>query len=159
MKNNIKAWLIGICGLVAGFFIGWFIRQPKINKLRKEKEVLINNNQRLGEFSEKVIRKYDDLKNRYNESGILNLKLKKKLKEELKYNLFIQYCLYEFNRCIDERLNSGAELTKDELVFLNRMKKILKKEDYLTNEDSFIKVQSYVFNKYGNKINKLEFVN
>lgn len=159
MKNNIKAWLIGICGLVAVFFIGLFIRQPKINKLRKEKEVLINNNQRLGEFSEKVIRKYDDLKNRYNESEILNLKLNKKLKEELKYNLFIQYCLYEFNRCIDERLNSGAELTKDELVFLNRMKKILKKEDYLTNEDSFIKVQLYVFNKYGNKINKLEFVN
>lgn len=144
-----KLWAILL--LIVGLFTGLLLRQPQVNRLKKQVQTLITDNGRLVKLNSKIQKDYAEL--------LLNVKAlrafsfeKKKVKGNLAENVILQYSLYDYLTILLKCIRAGEKLEKEELRFLNAFEKVVN-GDNLSNGDKNI-IKDYTFKRHEQEIKK-----
>ncbi len=150
----MKKWIATLVLTIFAFFAGFFIRQPKVNKLKKQIELLQKNENILLEMNTK---QKEDFKEIYIQLQMLKLhkyKEKAKCKESLKNNLIEQYSLKEYVELLLRRVKKEEKLEKAEIQFINAYSKRLDNQTISSKEMD--NICNYITEKYGEEIKKLK---
>ena len=95
MKKGFKIVFFPLIA-IGGFFAGGLIRQPGINKLRKQVQLLQSDNKKLQKSIKRYQDSFDDLYLQYKGLKVLELKNKIEYKDKLKNNLVLQYGIKDY---------------------------------------------------------------
>ncbi|MBE6748747.1 MAG: hypothetical protein E7557_05890 [Ruminococcaceae bacterium] len=153
MKKGIALLIAGISA-VFSFLFGFLVRQPKINKTKKQIELLQSDNS-------KLITMIDDSKDKYQELLIQHKALKAMqrrkrivLNEKISENLIMQYAIREYLILLLKNGREHLELEKDEVSFFNSFEKVINGEK-LTKQDK-TNVKKFIIEKYQTEIKELK---
>lgn len=131
-----KLWAILL--LIVGLFTGLLLRQPQVNRLKKQVQTLIADNGRLVKLNSKIQKDYAEL--------LLNVKAlrafsfeKKKVKGNLAENVILQYSLYDYLTILLKCIRAGEKLEKEELRFLNAFEKVVNGDTLSTGDKKNMK--------------------
>ena len=151
--KKILSWIwIPIAALTV-FFIGFFVRQPKINKLKSQ---VISLQKQLGNLQNKMIGYQDSFDNLYIQyKGLKVLELKKKAEYEgkLKDNLILQYGIKAYLEMLLDTVKKSRKLTSEEFAFYRAFDDVIEGKQVGTN--AFLKIKEYVLSKYKREVNAL----
>lgn len=152
MKKVIE-WLLLTLILLIVFFTGFLVRQPKINKLKKQIETL---QKQLSSLQDKMVgyqTSFDNLLLQYKGLKVIQLKKKAEMKGLLEENLVLQYGMKAYLNLLLNRVKNDKKLDKEELAFYNAFDSVIEGKKVSTNE--FKTVKSYVISRYHTEIQSL----
>lgn len=151
--KKILSWIWIPFAAIAGFFIGFFVRQPKINKLKKQ---VLSLQKQLGNLQSKMIgyqESFDDLFIQYKGLKVLQLKKKAEYEGKLKDNLILQYGMKAYLEMLLDTVKNSRKLTSDEFTFYRAFDDVIEGKQVGTS--AFSKIKDYVASKYKREINAL----
>ena len=151
--KKILSWIWIPIAALAGFFIGFFVRQPKINKLKSQ---VISLQKQLGNLQNKMIGYQDSFDNLYIQyKGLKVLQLKKKAEYEgkLKDNLILQYGMKAYLEMLLDTVKKSRKLTAEEFAFYRAFDDVIEGKQVGTN--AFLKIKEYVLSKYKREVSAL----
>ena len=88
--KKIVYWLLGVLIAIFSFLTGFLIRQPKINKLKKQVELLQKDNRKLIEMITDKQQNYQELLVQHKALKALQFRKKSAIKEQMIENLVMQ---------------------------------------------------------------------
>ena len=152
MKKAIY-WIIG--GLIAlgSFLLGFLIRQPQINKLKKQVELLQKDNSKLIGLIEARQAEYKELLVQHKALKALQHRKKAASKELLAENLVMQYAIREYLSLLLKRVKYEQELTKTEILFFDAFEKVIDGKKLSTSDK--VKIRDHIMAQYPAEIKKL----
>ena len=153
MKKIIKILLFPLIAL-GGFFAGFLVRQPGINKLRKQAQLLQNDNEKLQNCLKKHQDSFDDLYLQYKGLKVLELKNKAEYKDKLKNNLVLQYGIKDYLELLYDVTKKERKLTNEECIFYNSFDGVIEGKNI--GNRNFEKIKEYVMNNHEKEINELK---
>jgi hypothetical protein len=89
-------WILGCLLTIGTFLLGFLIRQPKINKLKKQVVILQKDNNILLDLCQSKQAEFRELLVQHKALKALNFRKKTASKEKLKENLILQYALRNY---------------------------------------------------------------
>lgn len=140
-------------GVLAIFFAGFFVRQPKINKLKKQITHLQKEIKRLEALREEQNNTINKLLINYKSLKLFGFAKRSKAKDNIKSELMIQYGTKEYLHLLLDRIKNNRELSKEEIVFINAFDDVIEGKKVSTKD--FEKIKVYIFNKYRKEIKGL----
>ena len=151
-----KGFKIIIFPLIAigGFFTGFLIRQPSINKLRKKVQLLQSDNQKLQNCLKKYQDSFDDLYLQYKGLKVLELKNKAEQKDKLKNNLVLQYGIKDYLELLFDVTKNERKLTNEECIFYKSFDGVIEGKNI--SDRNFEKIKEYVMSNHRKEINELK---
>ena len=152
--KKLYFWILSALLAVAAFFGGFFLRQPKINKLKKQVELMQKDISKLENLRLKQKEDFQELLIQHKSLKAINFKKRAIAKEKMRGNLIEQYALKEYIDLLILRVREQTELSKEELIFFNAYEKAMNIGK--TSSAIQAKVQNYITNKYGTEIKKLK---
>lgn len=152
--NKILSIVVLIASTLAAFFAGMLIRQPKINKLKKQVQTLQEKNIQLYEMREQQQRQINEMFIKYQAFKIGHHKEKLKCKENIKGQLIYQYASKEYLTILIVRVKNNKKIDRSALPFFNAFEQFIDGKDVSEKEAGIIK--DYIVKKYGSEIEKLK---
>lgn len=152
--KKILRWIWIPFAALAGFFLGFFIRQPKINKLKKQVSTLQNQ---LTTLQNKIIgyqESFDSLFVQYKGLKVLQLKKKAEYEGKLKDNLVLQYGMKDYLTMLLDTVKTERKLTSDELSFYKAFDDVI--EGKKIGASTLSKIKTYVLEHHKHEINALK---
>lgn len=158
----------GVAALGAGFAGGAVARQPEINKLRSQVEILQEEIRklkkevaRLQNLVEEQNRQINTLIMKYHTMKGINFIQKAKSKNRAKGAVMYTYCLKEYLEIKNNILTKEYNMTDDDNAFITAFEQILEGKIGNTLEDKAKKqyIKVYIRKKYGDRIDRLEECN
>ena len=145
--------LIGALIAIASFITGFLIRQPKINKLKKQLELLQSDNHKLLDMVNEKKKEYQELHVQHMALKALQFRKKSASKERIVENLIMQYAIHAYLTLLIKSGRYEKELCKDEIIFFNAFEKVINGKK-LSSGDK-VKIRDYVMDCYSAEIKKL----
>jgi len=152
--KKILSWIWIPFAAIAGFFLGFFVRQPKINKLKKQ---VLSLQKQLNSLQTKMIgyqESFDDLYIQYKGLKVLQLKKKAEYEGKLKDNLVLQYGMKAYLELLLDTVKKSRKLTDEEFAFYRAFDDVI--EGKQVGKNSFSKIKEYVLSQYKHDINALK---
>ena len=152
--KKILSWIWIPFAALAGFFLGFFIRQPKINKLKKQ---VVSLQKQLTSLQNKMIgyqEAFDDLFVQYKGLKVLQLKKKAEYEGRLKDNLVLQYGMKAYLEMLLDTVKQTRKLSSEEFTFYRAFDDVIEGKSIGTS--TFSKIKGYVISKYKHEINALK---
>lgn len=146
MKKAIY-WIIGGLLSAGGFLLGFLIRQPQVNKLKKQIELLQKDNRRL--IAKITCQQQDFQKLLVEHKALKALQFRKKAqsKEKLTENLVMQYAIREYLVLLLKCGRHGQQLEKAEIVFFHAFEKAINGKKLSTGDK--VKIRDYIMDHHG----------
>lgn len=110
---------------IASFLTGFLIRQPKMNKLKKQVETLQRDNHRLVTLCQTHKQKFQELLIQQKALKAFQFRKKATNKEQMAECLTMQYAIFEYVNVLMKRVKYNQELTKEEIRFFNAFEKAI----------------------------------
>lgn len=155
--KKILNWVTGGFLVVGGFFIGVLVRQPRINKLKKQIKIL---QKQLAALQDKMIgyqEAFDALLIQYKGLKVLQLKKRAECEGKLKDNLILQYGMKDYLTLLFDIVKNGRKLSKEEIVFFESFENVIEGKEI--SEKTFMKIKEFVITRHKNEIAALEHCN
>jgi hypothetical protein len=153
MKKGFKIILFPLIA-IAGLFTGFLIRQPGINKLRKQAQLLQSDNEKLQNCLKRHQDTFDDLYLQYKGLKVMELKNKAEYKDKLKNNLVLQYSIKDYLELLFDVTKNERKLTNEECIFYKAFDGVI--EGKKINNRNFEIIKEYVISNHGKEINDLK---
>lgn len=152
MKKTLY-WIVG--GLIAfsTFLLGFLIRQPQINKLKKQVELLQKDNSKLITLIENKQAEFKELLVQHKALKALQHRKKAATKELIAENLVMQYAIREYLSLLLKRVKYDQELTKEEILFFDSFEKVIDGKKLSTADK--VKIRDHIMTQYPAEIKKL----
>ncbi len=154
MKKTINCIIGGLLFFLLGILIGYLIRQPEINKLKKLLKQFQKEIGRLQQYSQKL---HDDF-----QTALLHIKALKtyqsiernKTKENANGILVLQYGMKDYFELLLHRLKTNDEMEKEDFLFFHSFDKEIegKKLSYI---DKVI-IHKYIMSRHKTEIKNLQ---
>ncbi len=151
--KKVIGWLLLPLTLLIGFFTGFLVRQPKINKLKKQIETL---QKQLSSLQDKMVgyqTSFDNLLLQYKGLKVMQLKKKAEMKGMLEENLVLQYGMKAYLNLLLNRVKNNKKLDEEELAFYKSFDNVIEGKKVSKNE--FKTIKSYVISRYRTEIQSL----
>lgn len=151
-----KSMLIGLASLMGtafGVVVGAVMRQPEINKLKKQVKVLQSNMAELEAVVERQNAEISRLYASYKTIGALQFLKKREAKIELKEALILQYATVEYLSLVLACASGAGKLTESDVEFYKAYGKLVSSES-LEGEDRKT-VERYVRTRHSSEIESL----
>lgn len=152
MKKLLN-WIWIPLAAIGGLFAGMMIRQPKINKLKKQ---VLSLQKQLSNLQDRMVgyqESFDNLLLQYKGLKVLQLKKRAEMKGKLEENLVLQYGMKAYLSLLLEKIKNGKKMEKDELSFYKAFDDVIEGKSLSSNQLSVVK--DYVMSKYRGQINSL----
>lgn len=153
MKKLVYA-IIAVLIAIGSFLTGFLIRQPKINKLKKQIEMLQQDNSKLLNLIEESGQKYQELLIQHKALKALQFRKKSALKEQITETLVMQYAIKEYLTLLLKSGKYNNELEKSEIIFFNAFEKFIDGKKISTSDK--VKIRDYITEKYKTEIKHLK---
>ncbi|MGN0179143.1 MAG: hypothetical protein ACI4DY_06855 [Monoglobaceae bacterium] len=153
MKKIIYG-IIGFFLMLGGFLTGFLIRQPKINKLKKQIELLQKDDRKLIEMINEMRQNYQELLVQHKALKALQYRKKLAIKEKITGNLVMQYAIKAYLTLLLKSGRYEQKLEKDEIVFFEAFEKVIDGKNISTGDK--VKIRDYIMEHYGNEIKQLK---
>ncbi len=153
MKKGFKIIFFPLIA-IGGFFGGFLIRQPGINKLRKQAQLLQSDNEKLQNCLKRHQDSFDNLYLQYKGLKVLELKNKAEYKGKLKNNLVLQYGIKDYLELLFDITKNERKLTNEECIFYKSFDGVI--EGKKISDRNFEKIKEYVMSNHGKEINELK---
>ena len=152
--NKLFYWIWGVLIALFGFLFGFLIRQPKINKLKKQIERLHDDIGRLQKLCQNQQDNFKNLLIQHKALKALSFRKKAASKEKLKENLILQYAIRDYLELLLKRVKCNQELSKVEIAFLKASEKIIDGKTLSTSDK--VKIKDFTLNRHSTEINNLQ---
>ena len=152
MKKLISYILAGL-GAILLFFVGFFARQPAINKLKKQVKQLQKETERLNQLRDAQHRELGELLIKYKALGALQFKKKSVEKENIQGLLIYQYGAKEYLGMLIDSVKHGIEMPKEAIGFFKAFDKVIDGEK--VSDSDWKKIKEYIFVKHRKDIDGL----
>lgn len=152
--KKILYWIWIPLATFFGVFVGFFIRQPKVNKLKKQIEALQKNLTSIQSMLESYQNAFDDLFIRYKGLKVLQLKQKAEYENKLKDNLILQYGMKDYLTLLFDTVKNSRKLELDEITFYKTFDNVI--EGKQIDKKMFSKIKTYVMDNHKREINSLK---
>lgn len=153
MKKLVYAIIAALIA-IGSFLTGFLIRQPKINKLKKQIEMLQQDNSKLLNLIEESRQKYQELLIQHKALKALQFRKKSALKEHITETLVMQYAIKEYLTLLLKSGKYNNELEKSEIIFFNAFEKFIDGKKVSTSDK--VKIRDYITEKYKTEIKHLK---
>lgn len=153
MKKIIYG-IIGFFLMLGGFLTGFLIRQPKINKLKKQIELLQKDDRKLIEMINEMRQNYQELLVQHKALKALQYRKKLAIKEKITGNLVMQYAIKAYLTLLLKSGRYEQKLEKDEIVFFEAFEKVIDGKNISTSDK--VKIRDYIMEHYGKEIKQLK---
>lgn len=153
MKKLVYAIIAALIA-IGSFLTGFLIRQPKINKLKKQIEMLQQDNSKLLKLIDENRQNYQELLIQHKALKALQFRKKAALKEQLTESLVMQYAIKEYLSLLLKSGKYNNELEKHEIIFFNAFEKFIDGKKISTSDK--VKIRDYITEKYKNEIKHLK---
>lgn len=135
-----------------GAIVGALLRQPEINRLKKQIEVLQAEMSKLQALLAEQNRQISELKTRYNVIKGYNFLLRKKFEGNIKGHIIHQYAFHEYVSLSKLKIK-GADLDDKRQSFFKLYDRLITGENMQFKE--FMSMKKYLMSKYQLQINQL----
>ena len=152
--KKILSWIWIPLAAIFGFFAGFFVRQPKINRLKKQIETLQKNLVAIQSKMENYQNSFDNLLIHYKGLKVLQLKQKAEYENKLKDNLILQYGIKDFLALLLDTVKNERKLNSEELAFYKAFDDVI--EGKQVDKTTFSTIKTYVINNHKREINALK---
>lgn len=152
--KKIWYWLIGLIITVVSFLTGFLIRQPQVNKLKKQVELLQRDSRKLLALIEAKQSSYQELLIQHKALKALQFRKKSTLQEQMTENLIMQYAIKAYLVLLLKSGRHELELTKTEIVFLKAFEKVIDGKKLSTTDK--VKIRDYIMERHGREIKQLK---
>ena len=152
--RKIVYWVLGILSGAGLFLFGFLIRQPQINRLKKQMEFLQKDSSRLQELCQRQQNDFRNLLVQHKALKAFNFKKKSVSKDNLQDNLVLQYAIKEYLELLVKRVRYGQELRKDEIAFFNASENLIEGKKLSTSDK--VKIKDYILERHSVDINGLQ---
>lgn len=152
----MKKALYGVIGsllTLVGFLTGFLIRQPQVNKLKKQIELLQKDNRRLLAMIAGQQQDFQKLLVEHKALKALQFRKKSQSKEKLTENLVMQYAIREYLMLLLKCGRHGQKLEKNENVFFNAFEKAINGKKLSTGDK--VKIRDYIMDHHSAEIKAL----
>lgn len=139
---------------MAGFLFGFLLRQPSINNLKKQVEILQHDNAKLIRLHNDKQEQFKTLLVQHKALKAFSLGKKAASKEKLEENLTFQYALYDYLKLLIKCIKQGLELESDEITFFKVYEKVIDGKEISTSDKA--KIKNYTLSKYSKEIKELK---
>lgn len=136
--KHLKEIIWGVVFALLGLFTGLLLRQPQVNKLKKQVKTNVADNGRLVTLNETIQKDYSELLLKVKAHRAFFL-VNKKTTGSLTENLTLQYSLFDYLSILMKRIRAGEKLEKDELRFLNAFEKVVNGDELSSSDKKTIK--------------------
>ena len=152
MKKLVSIIAVALA-LLAGFFVGFFVRQPKINKLKAQIKRLQSEIIKLQALRDKQNETISRLLLDYKSLKVFSFSKRSKAKDNIKAELILQYGAKEYLQLLLDRANTKRKFSNEEKVFFNAFDGVI--EGKKVPDNDLNKIKAYILNKYRKEIEKL----
>lgn len=153
MKKLLYSILAALIGLGA-FLAGILIRQPRINKLKKQVETLQKDNSRLISLCESKQNEYRELLVQHKALKAFQFRKKAVLHDKMVESISMQYAIKDYVSLLIKRVKHEQELSKEEIMFFNAFEKVIDGKTISINDK--VKILSYVKAQHETEIKQLK---
>lgn len=153
MNKNMLLGVAAAMGTALGAVIGTVIRQPEINKLKKQIKTLQAN---MAELEDVIERQNDEIARlyaSYRAIGALRFLKKSEARASLKEALILQYATVEYLELVLACARGNAELCDADIHFYKAYGRLVSESDASPADQQL--VESYVMGKHSFSINAL----
>jgi hypothetical protein len=140
--KQLKYILIAIAVAIGSFLTGFLIRQPKLNKLKKQLETMQHDNQRLIALCTEQQQKFRKLLVQHKALKAMQYRKLATSKEKIKECLTMQYAIYEYVSLLIKRVEFEQELSKEEIIFFSSFEKFI--DGKQLNDTDKVKIAEFV---------------
>jgi hypothetical protein len=152
--KKLTYWILGGLITALAFLTGFLIRQPKVNKLKKQVERLQNDNGNLLNLYQSQQAKFRELLVQHKALKALNFRKKTASKEKLEENLIWQYAIKDYLKLLFKRGKHEQELEKAEIKFFNAFEQVIDGKKISTSDK--VKIREYVLHRHSGEIKALK---
>lgn len=153
MKKMVY-WILGVLITITSFLTGFLIRQPKINKLKKQVELLQKDNRKLVEMISHNQQNYQDLLIQHKALKALQFRKKSMIKEQMTENLIMQYAIKAYLTLLLKNVRYEKQLEKNEIIFFKAFEKVIDGKTLSTSDK--VKIRDYIMELYGCEIKQFQ---
>lgn len=153
MKKLIYG-IISVLLMIGSFLLGFLIRQPKINKLKKQVELLQKDNSRLIAIAKKQQKEFQELLVQHKALKALQFRKKSASKEQLTENLVMQYAIREYLNLLLKSVKYEHKLEKEEILFFNAFEKFIDGKKLSASDK--VKIRDHIMEHYGFEVKQLK---
>lgn len=153
MKKLVYAIIAALIA-IGSFLTGFLIRQPKINKLKKQIEMLQQDNSKLLNLIDESRQHYQELLIQHKALKALQFRKKSVLKEQITETLVMQYAIKEYLTLLLKSGKYNNELEKSEIIFFNTFEKFIDGKKISTSDK--VKIRDHITEKYKTEIKQLK---
>ena len=136
--------------MLSGFITGFLIRQPKINKLKKQVELLQKDSRRLIEMITEMRQDYNELLVQHKALKALQFRKKSTIKEQMTENLVMQYAIRSYLKLLIKNGRYETPLEKDEIVFFKAFEKVIDGKKLSPGDK--VKIRDYIMEHHNQEI-------
>lgn len=146
--------MLTLLALGGGAVIGYLARQPEINRLKKQIQLLQKENERLRSCIDAQNRTILEYKVRYNALKAWQFSEKRKVGSSARSRVMQQCCLMEYLEISITKVQ-GKELSEEMLVFYNIYELMLSGKENTLTVNEFRVLKNYIYCRYRSEIETL----
>ncbi len=152
--KRLTNWIIGV--LSAGLLIlfGCLIRQPKMNRLKKQLELLQKDNGKLQILINSQKKEFRELLVQHKTLKAFSLIKRTSSKDRITENLVMQYGLKAYVDLLLKRVKCEQKLTKSEISFFCAYERFINGNSLSTLDKE--KIKKYILEHYATDIKNLK---
>lgn len=146
--------MIATIGSLGGAIVGVLLRQPEINKLKKQIKKLQVEIKRLQVLREEQDHQINELLIRYKSLRVYQFISKLNVRKNIRGQLILQYATKDYLELLIKRVSGEYVVTKEDTVFCNIFSKIIDGETVTDEEKQAVK--EYITFKHNREIKSLQ---
>ena len=140
--------------LICSFLVGFFVRQPSVNKLKKQVKIMQKEIENLQSAMKGYQDVYSDMYVQYKKLKVIQIKQKAEIEGKLKDNLILQYGLKDYLTLLFDVVKKERKLSRIENIFYKSFDSVI--EGKKVGKKEFENIKEYVLEKHKKEINSLK---
>lgn len=153
--------IIAVLCTTGGTVLGILIRQPEINKLKKQVRALQKDNSRVKELMRRQQESYEEMLVEYSSIRFYHILVRRKIKQSIRGEIVVGYELKEYVDLLLRAINEGGinNFSDKEKEFFEISTQLIENRNLKISEESEKFMSDYIIKKYKTKILKREDAN
>lgn len=152
--STLSKVMIGVLTGIGGTILGALLRQPEINKLKKQVRKLQKEIERLQINQRAQDEQIKELIIKYKALKIFQFRKKKEGRENIRGLLLYQYGTYDYLDLLIGTVKGEKEMKREDILFYNMFDKVIEGKSISEKEKAAIK--EYVMNKHWFEISMMK---
>lgn len=152
--KKFKYAIIAFFSMLGGFIFGILIQQPKVNNLKKQIELLQQDNRKLIAMINDKQQSFQELLIQHKALKALQFRKKSEIKEQMTENLVMQYAISAYLTLLLKSGRYEQKLEQDETRFFKAFEKVIDGKNLSTNDKMII--HNYIMQHHGREINQFK---